>query len=141
MVVSHRVPSSARPTTTAGTTSSLGAPGVNGRDPKATGPHRGSATSSSASMAASAAATERAAAAGSPPGEPGAAPLEQHAVAAGERQQVDVGVEPAGPGHEGRHDALVARMSWAIPPESRRRSTSAKPASATMRRSSSGAGR
>ena len=78
---------------------------------------------------------------GAPAGEPGAAPLEQHAVAAGERQQVDVGVQPAGPGHEGRHDALVARMSWAIPPESRRRSTSAKPASATMRRSSSGAGR
>jgi hypothetical protein len=68
IVVIQRVPSSARPATTAGTTSSLGAPGMNGRLPKATGPQPGNLTSSSTSMPARASATERAAAPGSLPG-------------------------------------------------------------------------
>ena len=76
-----------------------------------------------------------------PAGQPGAPTLEQHPVAPGEPQQVDVCVHPAGACQQCRHDALVARMSWAMPPESRRRSTSTNPASATIRRMSSGAGR
>ena len=51
IVVIQRVPSSARPATTAGTTRSLDAPGVKGSAPKATGPQPGSRTSSSTSIA------------------------------------------------------------------------------------------
>ena len=75
-----------------------------------------------------------------PAGQAGPALLEHDAVVARERHQVDVGVEAPGAGDEG-HERLVAVTSWAIPPDSSRRSTPAKPARATMATISSGGGR
>ncbi len=62
-----------------------------------------------------------------PAGQPDPAPLEDHAVAAGHVQQVDVAVDPAGRGDE-RVTIRVPVSSWEMPPLSSVRSTSGNPA-------------
>ena len=148
IVVTQRVPSSARPAATAGTTSSLGAPGENGRLPNATGPQPGNLTSSSTSMPARPR-PRHAAAAGSPPshgtrgaapaGDPGATKLEQHPVAPAKRSRST----SASNRRAGQERVTQPRGEDELgdAPESKRRSTSTNPASATIRRKSSGAGR
>jgi hypothetical protein len=73
-------------------------------------------------------------------GQAGAALLEHEAFAAGEGHQVDVGVQPPGTGNEA-HGVLVPVTSWAMPPDSRRRSTPSNPAAEIIASISPGGGR
>ena len=67
--------------------------------------------------------------------EAGAASLESHAVTAGRVEQVDVAIEATRASDERRTGHLLVRrvavISWAMPADRRRRSTSTKPASAS----------
>ena len=132
IVVTHRVPSSARPQTTSGTTSVGAAHDERrkGRAPKATGPQPGQAD-----LVVDGDAGEGLVDLGdgrpqgdAPTGQPDPPALEQHAVGPGAGEQVDVAVEPAGRGGEVSH--AVPTSSWLMPPDSRRRSASGKPAPA-----------
>ncbi len=139
IVVIQRRPSGPLPTTTWGTTSSVGAPGRNGNAPSAIGPFvfptRSSwsmaARNSTASSAATRAATPR-------PGEPDTVAHEEVPVAARDVVQVEVGVERQ---RDGAHQSRVPSNCCVSPPDSGWCDASANPAVRSIATISSGSGR
>ena len=133
IVVTHRVPSSARPHTTSGMTSSV--VGIRAEGERAEG-HRARAGDADGIVDLDGRQRLVDGVDGDPrrhaaAGEPDARPFEQQAVGAGQLEQVEVVVDPTRAGDERGHGASGSRRavtSWAIPTDSSVRSTSVKPA-------------